>query len=196
MNNSLISIILCTYNGERFLEEQLNSLLSQTYDNMEIIISDDASTDDTVRILEKYKDHPAVKTFFQPVNIGSIKNFEFALRQAQGGYIAFSDQDDIWMPEKIQKMHDAIGDSYLVYSDSELMDESGKSLHKNLSDLRRMYSVSQTTGFIFSNTVWGHAMFINSKLLQYILPIPENIPHDGWTGFKATTPVSNTWIYL
>ncbi len=186
MNDPLISIILCTYNGGKFLEEQIDSLLHQTYNNIEIIISDDASTDNTITILDKYKHYTTIKIFFQPKNIGSAKSFEFCLRQSRGEFIAFSDQDDIWMPGKIQKMYEAIGDSYLLYSDSELVNESGQSLHKNLSQLRRMYSGDQTTGFVFSNVVWGHAMFINKKLLNYILPIPADIPHDGWIGFRAT----------
>jgi glycosyltransferase involved in cell wall biosynthesis len=187
MNEPLISIVLCTYNGERFIGEQVESLIHQSYKNIEIIISDDASTDNTVAILEKYRDHPVIKLFLQSSNTGSGKNFEFALKQARGGFIAFSDQDDTWLPEKIQKMFDAIGDSYLLYSDSELVNESGESLHKKLSQLRRMYTGDQTTGFVFSNVVWGHAMFINRKLLGDILPIPAGIPHDGWMGFRAAT---------
>ena len=194
MNEPLISIVLCTYNGERFIREQVDSLLNQTYKNIEIIISDDASTDDTVIILRQYRDHPAIKLFLQTSNTGLGKNFEFALKQARGEFIAFSDQDDVWMPEKIQKMLEAVGDSYLLYSDSELVNESGESLHKKLSQLRRMYTGDQTVGFVFSNVVWGHAMFINRKLLGYILPIPARIPHDGWTGFRAATITGITYL--
>src|SRR5438477_882164 len=97
----LISIVLCTYNGEKFLREQIDSLLNQTYPNLEIIISDDASIDTTSQILETYKSDQRVKLFLQPHNSGSSKNFDFAIQKAKGEFIAFSDQDDIWLQENI-----------------------------------------------------------------------------------------------
>lgn len=187
MSLPLISMVLCTYNGEKFIEEQINSLLKQTYSNIEIIISDDASADNTAAILNKYKTNSVIKVFLQQTNLGSIKNFEFAIRQTRGEFITFSDQDDIWLPDKIQTMYDAIGGSYLIYSDSELIDETGNSLHTKLSQLRRMYTGNQTTGFVFSNVVWGHAMLIDRKLVEHVIPIPKDIAHDIWMGFKATT---------
>ena len=187
MTNSLISIVLCSYNGERFIKEQIDSLLHQTYPNLEIIISDDASTDGTRKILEEYKNDKRIKLFLQAGNLGPSKNFEFALQQAKGEYIAFSDQDDIWLPGKIEKLYSVIGDKLLAYSDSELIREDGKPLHKYLSDLRKMYSGNETYGFIFSNVVWGHTMMINKKLLTEVLPIPRDTPHDIWFAFKAAS---------
>lgn len=187
MTNSLISIVLCSYNGERFIKEQIDSLLQQTYPNLEIIISDDASTDGTPEILEGYKNDKRIKLFLQPGNLGPSKNFEFALQQANGEYIAFSDQDDIWLPGKIEKLYSVISDKLLVYSDSELIREDGKPLHKYLSQLRKMYSGDETYGFIFSNVVWGHTMMINKKLLTEVLPIPPDTPHDIWFAFKAAS---------
>jgi glycosyltransferase involved in cell wall biosynthesis len=187
MNQPLISIVLCTYNGEQYLEEQMNSLLAQTYYPFEVVVSDDCSTDGTKSLLERYRNDPRVKIVLQEKNLGPVKNFEFASGLAKGDFLAFSDQDDIWLPEKLEKLYAAIGDRWLVYSDSELINEAGVKLGKKLSDLRNMYSGDDTRGFIFSNVVWGHAMFINRKLLQYVLPIPENIPHDIWMAFKAAT---------
>jgi len=186
MSHPLISIVLCSYNGERFIKEQIDSILDQTYSNIEVIISDDASTDATPRDLQEYKSNQKIRLFFQSGNLGSAKNFEFAIKQATGAFIAFADQDDIWLPEKIEKLYKAIEARSLIYSDSELIDESGKKLNKKLSDLRNMYSGHQTKGFIFSNVVWGHALMINSKILPSVLPIPEDIPHDIWTAFIAT----------
>src|SRR6478609_835146 len=136
----LISIVLCSYNGAKFIDEQIQSLLQQTYPNLEIIISDDASTDGTQAILKKYKTHPAFKIFLQQTNLGPIKNVAFALQQAIGSFIAFCDQDDIWLPQKIETLHAQIGDDLLVYCDSELVDEHGQSLHKKISDVRNMYT--------------------------------------------------------
>jgi glycosyltransferase involved in cell wall biosynthesis len=175
--------VLCTYNGERFLQAQIDSLLQQTYSNIEIIISDDHSVDGTRSILQQYDADKKFLITYQPQNLGAIHNFAYVTRQATGEFIAFCDQDDIWLPEKIQKLHSAIGDQLLIYSDSILIDEDGQSLQKNLSQLRKMGDVKDSRGFIFSNVVWGHAMMINRKLL----PIPAGIPHDIWFAFKATT---------
>ncbi len=178
--------MLCTYNGERFLKAQIQSLLQQTWENLEVIISDDCSTDATRTILEKYETDPRFRITYQPQNLGAIENFELATRQATGEYLAFCDQDDIWLPEKIEKLYNHIGDSWLAYSDSILIDEDGQSLRKNLSQLRKMRDVKDTRGFIFSNVVWGHTMLVNKQLIPHVLPIPAGVPHDIWFAAKAT----------
>ncbi len=179
--------MLCTYNGERFLKAQIQSLLQQTWPNFEIIVSDDGSTDGTKSILQKYETDSRFRITYQLENLGTIENFAFATKQASGEYLAFCDQDDIWLPEKIEKLYHAIGDSFLVYSDSILIDEAGQSLQKNLSQLRKMGEVTDTRGFIFSNVVWGHAMLVNKNLLPHVLPIPSGIPHDIWFAAKASS---------
>jgi glycosyltransferase involved in cell wall biosynthesis len=184
--NTLISVVLCTYNGEDYLKEQIDSILNQTWNAFELIISDDHSSDNTRSILQTYSAHPSVRLFFQDTNLGPIKNVEFSLRQTKGDFIAFSDQDDIWKPEKLETLFSNIGDRLLVYSNSELVNEKGDALNKNLSDLRNMYSGTDSKGFVFSNVAWGHAMMIRKNLLQYALPIPENIPHDIWLAYIAT----------
>src|SRR5437868_15054123 len=108
MSHPLISIVLCSYNGERFIKEQIDSILHQTYPNIELIISDDASTDETARILKEYKGDQKIKLFFQDENVGATKNFEFAIKQVRGEFIAFSDQDDIWLPQKLERLYSAI----------------------------------------------------------------------------------------
>jgi glycosyltransferase involved in cell wall biosynthesis len=187
MSHPLISVVLCSFNGEKFIKEQVDSILNQTYTNLELIISDDASTDSTLEILRRYQLNQKVKLHFQKQNIGPTKNFDYAIRRASGEFIACSDQDDIWLPEKIERLHAAIEDSSLIYSDSELVDEKGTKLNKKLSDLRNMYSGHRTTGFIFSNVVWGHALMFNRKILPSVLPIPDGIPHDIWIAYKAAT---------
>ena len=186
MSTAFVSIVLCTYNGEKYLDEQLNSILNQSYVNFEIIISDDASTDNTLMVLEKYKSDTRIKIFQNTVNLGYIKNFEIALRHVTGDFVAFSDQDDIWLPNKLECLVNNIGDKLLVYSNSEYIDEGGKLLNKKLSDISLMYSGTNSRGFILWNVVWGHAMLIKKELLPVILPIPTNAPHDIWMAFKAT----------
>jgi glycosyltransferase involved in cell wall biosynthesis len=164
MSDPLISIVLCCYNGQRFIKQQIDSLLNQTYPNIEIIISDDGSTDGTVQILQEFRSEQRIQLFFQSTNLGSSQNFEFAVGKTHGDFVAFSDQDDIWLPNKVEKLYSAIGDSYLVYCDSELVNENGDKLNKKISDLRRMYAGSETAGFILFNVVWGHAMMISREL--------------------------------
>jgi glycosyltransferase involved in cell wall biosynthesis len=161
-------------------------LLQQGWPNTEIIISDDHSEDRTREILRQYDNDTRFRITYQPGNLGAIRNFEYALGQAQGAYIAFCDQDDIWLPEKLEKLYDAIGECPMVYSDSILIDEAGQSLQKNLSQLRRMYSGNDSRGFVFSNVVWGHALLVNRQLTEQALPIPARIPHDIWFAVRAT----------
>lgn len=161
-------------------------MLQQTWSNLEIVVSDDGSTDGTREILAKYDTDPRFYITYQSSNLGTVGNFEYAAKQAKGAFVAFCDQDDIWLPEKLEKLYNAIGDHWLVYSDSILIDEEGQSLQKNLSQLRKMYSGADTRGFVFSNVVWGHAMLVNSQLLPHVLPIPAGIPHDIWFAMKAT----------
>ena len=187
-NHPLISIVLCTYNGELYLEEQLNSILNQTYPNIEVIVSDDASTDATKRILKEYEQRNKFKIYYQPTNLGYIHNFAFALSKANGAFIALSDQDDIWQPNKIETLHGCFEEAdLLVYSNSLLIDESGNSMQKKLSDIRNMYSGRNTKSFFLFNVVWGHALMIHRRLLQHVLPIPTSIPHDIWFAYKAAS---------
>lgn len=186
MNTPLISIVLCTYNGEAFLEEQIDSVIAQTYPHLEIIICDDCSTDGTKSILDKYAHHSNIRIVYNEANIGFVKNFERAVLLATGNYIAFSDQDDIWLPEKIEKLYGAIDDHSLVYSDSILIDDNGKPLNKKLSDFKVMKdNITDSRGFIFLNVVSGHTMMIKRELLEHALPLPRDFYHDWWFAVQA-----------
>lgn len=101
----LVSVVLCTYNGEKFLRPQIDSITAQTYPNLEIIIVDDVSSDSTSSILEEYRQKDSrVKFHINSANIGYNKNFEKAFSLATADYIAISDQDDIWESNKIELM--------------------------------------------------------------------------------------------
>lgn len=186
MDSPLISIVVCTYNGERFLDEQLQSVISQTYQNLEIIISDDHSTDATITILKKYENLKNVSIIYKEKNVGFTKNFESAASLAKGRYIAFSDQDDIWLNSKIEKLYNTISNYSLVYSNSILIDDKGMSLNKCLSDFRKMKDIiKDSRGFAFHNVVSGHTMMIDRELLPYAFPIPEKFYHDWWIAIQA-----------
>ncbi|MDD2567937.1 MAG: glycosyltransferase, partial [Thiovulaceae bacterium] len=127
-----ISIVLATYNGARYLSEQLNSLLQQTVVPHEIIIGDDNSQDGTLEIAQKYATKLPLKIYKNEVNLGFTKNFESALQKATGDFILPCDQDDIWESTKLETLLAAIGENSLVYADSLLVDENGNSLEKTL----------------------------------------------------------------
>src|ERR1700712_2781618 len=120
----LVSIVMATYNGERFLEAQMNSVLKQSYPSLEIIVVDDGSTDGTAAILQSYaKNYHYIRLYFsEGKNLGYIKNFERGCQLATGDYISFCDQDDIWHPDKTNILMNAIGNHPMVYGDDELVD--------------------------------------------------------------------------
>src|SRR5215831_2091896 len=180
-NPPLVSIALCTYNGRRFLEPQIESLLAQTYQNLEIIVSDDGSTDDTVSILDRYARQDArIRVFAHLENVGFARNFERALRACAGEFIAPCDQDDIWMPDKIGALLAIIGDRSLAYCDSQLIDGSGASLGRRMSEIVGMISTEDPTPFAFANCASGHAMLFRGALLQSALPVPRCFGYYDW----------------
>ena len=104
----LVSVVICTYNGEKFLREQLDSLLAQTYPLLEFIVSDDHSTDKTPAILKGYAEKDTrFRIFLHQNNCGPNKNFERAIQLANSDHIAICDQDDVWAPDKISLMMSA-----------------------------------------------------------------------------------------
>jgi glycosyltransferase involved in cell wall biosynthesis len=184
----LISVLVITYNGAAYIQRQIDTILQQTYTHIEVVIADDASTDNTVALLQNlYGNLPHVRIIANEQNVGYIKNFENALAYCKGTYICFSDQDDIWLMHKIATLYAHIGDKMLVYSDSLMVNEHEESIGKKLSDVSNMYTGSDTRGFILWNVVWGHTMMVHRSLLDYSLPIPAYTPHDIWLAFRACT---------
>ncbi len=184
MTDVLVSIALCTYNGEKYLKEQLDSLLLQTYSPIEIIIVDDHSTDGTVGLLERYRtENQNIKVLLNQQNIGFNKNFERAISYAKGDFIAICDQDDIWKTNKIERLIANIGTNQAVFSNSELIDSSGNPLGKKL--LEGFILQFDYYGILLENFVTGHTMMIHRTLVDKIFPIPEEGFYDWWIGFVA-----------
>lgn len=128
-----VSIVVTTYNGAKYLAAQLDSILAQTHHELEILISDDASTDDTWAVAQHYAEKDTrIQLFRHEKNVGLHANLNAALAKASGEYIAISDQDDIWLPHKIEKQLSLLGGAVGVYSDSALIDTQGQSLGKTL----------------------------------------------------------------
>lgn len=115
--NKTVSVVMCTFNGERYVREQLDSIVAQTYPIHELIIEDDGSTDHTVEICREYASRfPFIQVVVNDHNLGLDVNFETATMRSTGDFVAFSDQDDVWYSEKISRQVAAIGDNDICFS--------------------------------------------------------------------------------
>ncbi len=189
------SIALCTYNGAEFLEEQLDSFLTQTVLPDELVIGDDVSTDRTVSLIERFARHSPFPVHLEvnKKNLGSTRNFEKTIRRCKGDLIFLSDQDDVWMREKIATFErvfagsDSIG---LVFSDAELAGERMESLNGRLWDYTFKGKIRAKAVFrefyktlLKGNVVTGATAAFRSRFTNDFLPIPQQIPnliHDFW----------------
>lgn len=200
-NQPLVSVVMCTYNGEKFLHAQIGSILSQSWRNFELIIVDDASSDNTVQILDEYRrQNNRVKVFENEKNLGYNKNFEKAILLASGEYIAPCDQDDIWAASKIETMmNEWPKGSLLVYSlsgsftgnDFEKRTDAPKVYYSNIDDVHKL---------VFNSPVHGHACMFKKELMDICIPFPEDIFYDWWismhaasSGFIGCVPKTLTW---
>ena len=182
----LISIALCTYNGEKFLAQQIESLLAQDYPNFEILICDDCSTDNTLEVAASFQS-ARIRIQANTQNLGFNKNFERAFHLCTGELIAPCDQDDIWNPSKLSTLHAELGSNMLAYCDSALMDEFGTSINQKISDKLNMYSGKDVRPFLFINCVSGHASLFRKHLLDHACPLPSNFYYDHWLATVAAS---------
>jgi len=183
----LVSIVLATYNGGKYLAEQLESLFRQTYKNIEIIAVDDCSSDKTVEILNTYvKKHHNMKVFVNEVNLGFIKNFEKGCTLSSGDYIALCDQDDYWDLDKIKKMVEAIEDYQIIYCDSIVCDEDLHSKGIKISDLVNFKSWNNCLQLTVFCRIYAHAMLFKKSLFDIAYPFLEVIPPDWWLPYLST----------
>jgi glycosyltransferase involved in cell wall biosynthesis len=181
-NEKLVSIAITTYNGEKFLREQLNSIYNQTYKNIEVVACDDCSKDSTPQILEEYKQKYGLKYYINEKNLGLNKNFEKVLKLCKGEFIAISDQDDIWLTEKLEILINEIGDATLIHCDSSIINQDGEMLYvsgKNKAKVREMCLNSDKYVEIVS-FIAGHSMVFAKNLLEKALPLPPQEDYDRW----------------
>lgn len=184
MSFPLISIVVATYNGERFLRKQLDSILAQSYNNIELIIGDDNSSDNTIDILNAYAKHYPVKIILNEENIGYVKNFERLLFYCSGDYIAFCDQDDIWLPNKLEILFNAIESYECVHSDAFLIDENDDIISDSFSSsTHKICLPNRLIDLGFNGCVTGCTMLVKRSLIAEILPFPQGLDvHDRWIG--------------
>lgn len=185
-NNPLVSVAMASYNGEKYIGEQLDSIINQTYTNLEIVIVDDGSKDNTINIIKDYQtQYPFIFLFINDTNKGVTKAFERAVVESKGVFIAFCDQDDIWMVNKIETLVNEIGEHDAVYANSQLIDANGNSLGSDFNSIMKMQSYYSGTPFLLSNTVPGHAVLAKAGFLKNILPFPKELFFDLWIAFNA-----------
>jgi glycosyltransferase involved in cell wall biosynthesis len=180
----MISVCIATYNGARYILPQLKSILSQLGLDDEVIISDDRSTDDTINLIDSLMDRriKVIKGDFR----NPIYNFENALKHASGNYIFLSDQDDIWLENKIEVMIAELNsDATLVVSDCKIVDEKLETIYESYFEFNK-----SKPGFLvnlFHNGFMGCCMGFRKNLLDICLPFPKNLPmHDSYLGLVAT----------
>ena len=177
-----ISVCMATYNGAVFIREQLNSILSQLLPGDEIVIADDGSTDDTLDILRSFPG--PIRVVAESRVGGVVKNFERVIASATGEALVLCDQDDVWLPGRLDHFREKLKLNDLVILNGELIDLNGAILSKSVFDL-----VEVKAGFLanlYKNSFIGCCMGFRAELRENLLPFPANLPwHDWYIGLFA-----------
>lgn len=177
------SVCIATYNGEKFIEAQLRSILSQLRAEDEVIVSDDGSTDKTLDIIASFDDK-RIKVLHSQYHCVR-DNFANALQHTRGEIIFLSDQDDVWLEGKYDACIEALRNVDLVCTNSKMTDENMTIVNENFFSL--YHSGRGILKNIFNNTYYGSCMAFRRTLLEYALPLPptKEIGHDVWLGLVA-----------
>lgn len=198
MGEAVIDILLSTYNGERFIEEQIDSLFAQTFRDWRLIARDDGSDDSTVRILERYcAKNPGKIVIIKDggVRVGAVKSFARLLNWSYAGYAMFADQDDVWLPDKIELTLNTMRVAeagykrpVLVHTDMKVADERLNIISESF--WRRQHLNPELCGLsnlLVLNNVTGCTVMINDELKRLALPIPADaVFHDWWLALVAS----------
>ena len=188
-----IDILMATYNGGKYLREQIESILNQTYKNFRLIISDDCSKDGTREIIKEYENKDErVISYFQEQNLGYVKNFEFLLTKVENEIYMLSDQDDVWNNTKVEHTYNKLKDSNadLVFTDLEVVNEKLETIYPSFNDFMllsrkiKKYINTYELQYLY-NCVTGCTLMSKKQFLDKILPIPtysKYAIHDTWIG--------------
>jgi glycosyltransferase involved in cell wall biosynthesis len=196
-----ISVAMCSFNGERFISDQITSILNQTVIPSEIVVVDDGSSDRTVEILQqiiKKSEHSSIRISLirNSDRLGVTSNFEKAISATSGDIIFLSDQDDIWLSDRIETYlnhWESEGPTQLIFSDATLIDAQGKvlqsSLFKGLKVTRREIDFAEN-GKLFEvlikrNIVTGATAALSRSLFEIAAPFPKSWLHDEWLAIIA-----------
>lgn len=193
----MIDILLATYNGGTFLEEQFKSLKMQTCQEFRVLIRDGGSTDDTLQIIDRYcQEDPQRRVFLGSEKSGAMKNFSALLQASDAELIMFSDQDDVWLPEKVEKTlseyrmlssRNPADTPILIFSDSRIVSEDLDEIAPSMFRYQKLQPEKfYLSRMILQNVVSGNTMLMNRALADLALPIPENaVMHDHWIALVA-----------
>lgn len=186
-SSAKVSVAIATYNGERYIKEQLDSILAQTHSVDEIIIVDDCSSDETWNILVQYAtNNSKIIIFRNETNLGGTKSFEKAICACRGDYIALADQDDVWLSEKIATLIEQIGDNWLIHSDAFVVDASLNVLHQSYSGLKPNLN-GDFVKYLIMNDVTGCTVLFSRQLVEKCFPIPDGYyVHDHYLALMAS----------
>lgn len=191
MENKKIDILMATYNGEKYLAEQLDSIINQTYHNWNLLIRDDNSTDRTLEIIQDYqkKDNRIKLLKDNEGNLGIVKNFEELLKNSESEFIMFSDQDDIWIENKLDvylKTAEKIKiKGFLLHSDAILFDKNKSNILKDTFIFKKAINKGLENVF-FNYFVQGATILISKEIKNFILPFPKEVYlHDRYIHIVA-----------
>ena len=200
-----IDILMATYNGEKYLKKQIESILNQTYSNIRLIISDDCSTDKTMQVIKECEEKDKrIIVYSQEKNLGFVKNFEFLLTKVENQIYMLSDQDDIWLPEKIENTYKCLkeNDADLVFTDLTVVDENENIINNSFNELMNLAKKIDKTKNSYElvylyNCVTGCTIMTKKNMIKDILPIPTNskhMYHDHW--IALITAMKGKIVYL
>lgn len=181
-----ISVAMATYNGAKYLAEQLDSIFAQTLAPNEVIIVDDCSTDNTWQFLgECAQRYPQIKLYRNEDNLGVVKTFEVALTLCTGEFVALADQDDYWLPNKLELLMANIGANWLIHSDAYIVDDNLNMISESYSGIKP-YHDNSLTMYLMRNNVTGCTVLLHRNLLKLVLPFPPDvIMHDHYLALCA-----------
>ena len=180
IENKRIDILMATYNGEKYLVEQLDSIINQTYRNWNLLIRDDNSTDKTLEIIQNYhkKDKRIKILKDNKGNLGIVRNFEELLKSSESEFIMFSDQDDIWVENKLDmylKMIEKIKNKgFMIHSDAILFDKNKSNILKDTFISKKAINKGLENVF-FNYFVQGATILISKEIKNFILPFPKEV---------------------
>lgn len=195
-----VSVCMASYNGEKFIYEQINSILIELEETDELIIIDDCSKDSTIKIIESFKDN-RIRLYKNPVNLGVVKTFEKAISLSKNENIFLSDQDDIWIKGRVDLMMNSLNNKnyFLVSSNFISIDKNGQLIYNNFMPLRdeesHEYLKNIVNIFLGKINYYGCAMAFKREFISYILPFPKLVEnHDLWIAMFANIMKKNVHI--
>jgi glycosyltransferase involved in cell wall biosynthesis len=189
-----VSVIIATFNGSKYIKKQMDSILKQSILPEEIIVCDDNSTDETVSLLKEYKKHNNIKLCVNNKQLGIIENFKKAAKLARSGnWLVFADQDDIWIPQKLERLMDEmqlIDDDItpaLIYSDLTVIDKNDAIVAGSFWDRQKIRPEKITiTTLLYGNVVTGCTMIINYAMAEEFFCMDDlTFLHDEWLALIA-----------